>query len=942
MKFRQYFMLFITSVVLATTQLYAVSEQEIKKISEAMPAKSTVRPKQPRKLLVFNLCSGYVHSSIPYAARALEIMGEKTGAFKVVQSKDMDIFKPQNLKQFDAVCFNSTTQLKFEDPELRKSLMDFVKGGKGIVGIHGATDNFYEWPEAAAMMGGTFVSHPWTSSGTWAVKIDEPDNVVCASFAGKGFKVNDEIYLVKQIDLRKNSRVLVSLDFSDKSTHDADPTATDVPISWIRGFGKGRVFYCSLGHNHHIFWTTPILQHYLDGIQFALGDIEADTMPSGLDIKILDELLNKAGGYQDGQSREVLADITDFIRNAQGRDEILKNIEKRLLVFLESDASVAAKHFICRELSIIGTKESVGTLGPMLSDEAMSDMARYAMERIGGSAVDKTLRGALAKTEGKLKAGIINSLGQRRDKKSVKVLGELIYDSVPEIASAAIVSLGNIGDSKAQKILSKAVAERKLSNKLQTEAINSYLKCAEELMSQGNKSKAAKIYKQLYDTANPSPIRIAALRGLVTTDKKPEKIIKKVLTGDDAQMQSAVIAAAGELPGRKITQALAENLAKVSVTTQAQLLGILAERGDKTALKTVIKATENNNEIVRVSALEALGALGGSKEVSLLAETAAKTTGLEQKTAGKSLYSLKGNNIDSTIIALIQTSDPGTKVELIKSTSRRTITGAADILIKTAQNSDGKVKLESLKALKIIGRENDLPALVNLLIETQNKANRNEAEKMVIAVSRKINDQNRRAHAVLNVMPSVTEATNRISLVKVLGKIASDEGLAVLRSALNEENESIQKAAISALADWPNDKPMIDLLKVAQSAKNKTHQTLAFRGFVRQIGLTGNRPVDETLKLYTKAMDLAKDIIEKKTVLSGLGKINDIKALDLLVPYLTNEQLQAEAQSSTVQIAKSIYSEHPEKIKPILERVLKNTKNERLQKETQKIINQIK
>ena len=110
----------------------------------------------------------------------------------------------------------------------------------------------------------------------------------------------------------------------------------------------------------------------------------------------------------------------------------------------------------------------------------------------------------------------------------------------------------------------------------------------------------------------------------------------------------------------------------------------------------------------------------------------------------------------------------------------------------------------------------------------------------------------------------------------------------------------------------------------------------------RLIQLCGGLNEREMSDQVLDTMDLEKDIIEKKTVLSGLGKINDIKALDLLVPYLTNEQLQAEAQSSTVQIAKSIYSEHPEKIKPILERVLKNTKNERLQKETQKIINQIK
>ena len=138
-----------------------VSADKIAKMQAAAPDKPVVEPKQPRKLLVFNLCKGYKHESIPCGAKALEIMGKKTGAFTTVNSMDMSVFTPENLKQFDAVCFNNTSMLNFEDPALRKSLMDFVRNGGGIVGIHAAVDNFHEWPEAAEMMGGLFDGHPW-------------------------------------------------------------------------------------------------------------------------------------------------------------------------------------------------------------------------------------------------------------------------------------------------------------------------------------------------------------------------------------------------------------------------------------------------------------------------------------------------------------------------------------------------------------------------------------------------------------------------------------------------------------------------------------------------------------------------------------------------------------------------------------------------------------
>ena len=212
---------------------------------------------------------------------------------------------------------------------MRKALMDFVKSGKGIVGIHGATDNFYKWPEAAEMIGATFVSHPWTSKGTWAVKVDKPRSPIVKSFDPKGFKINDEIYKVKQINLRDNCRVLMSLDFSDAATAKVDPNAKDVPIAWVRAFGQGRVFYTSLGHNHDIFWNPEVLGHLLAGIQFAAGDLPSDTTASNFNIKTFDTMLAEIAKYQYGKSRQTLTRLNDFIRNSLCNVDQLKMLEKR-------------------------------------------------------------------------------------------------------------------------------------------------------------------------------------------------------------------------------------------------------------------------------------------------------------------------------------------------------------------------------------------------------------------------------------------------------------------------------------------------------------------------------------------------------------------------------------------------------------------------------------
>jgi HEAT repeat protein len=236
----------------------------------------------------------------------------------------------------------------------------------------------------------------------------------------------------------------------------------------------------------------------------------------------MDELLEKVKTYDWGQSRAPLSEVSALIRKAHTSPEQLKQMEKNLLeVLVGADATYAGKQFVCRELSIIGTEQSVPALGAMLADEKMSDMARYALERIPGAAVDEALRNALGKTSGKTKVGIINSLGQRRDGKAVSVLGGLVGDSDQMVAGAALGSLGQIADAQATKVL--ADAKDKVTGKLQLVALDAYLKCADKLVAEGEKDQALAIYKELYKENQPKPIRTAALRGIVSLTKKEEK-----------------------------------------------------------------------------------------------------------------------------------------------------------------------------------------------------------------------------------------------------------------------------------------------------------------------------------------------------------------------------------------------------------------------------------
>jgi hypothetical protein len=323
-----------------------ISKQVEEKILAAAPQKATVAPAKPRKILIFTQAAGFVHSSIPLAARAIQLMGQKTGAFEATITDNPADINAENLKQYDAVVQDqgtgemfipkehlavrrqigdvnnklndkkkppteaAATELKAKLEELKKqqaalpdpkaaeekskaALLDFVnKDGKGLIGVHAATDCYYNWKEYGEMIGGYFTGHPYSSI---VIKIDDPESPINAAFDKKGFANTDEMYVFgprkqgntdNQPYSRAKERVLLSIDVPATKAKDAkfDEKAgkrddADYAISWIKTSGQGRVFYCSFGHQDPI-WTNPaILRHYLDGIQWAIGDLKADATP---------------------------------------------------------------------------------------------------------------------------------------------------------------------------------------------------------------------------------------------------------------------------------------------------------------------------------------------------------------------------------------------------------------------------------------------------------------------------------------------------------------------------------------------------------------------------------------------------------------------------------------------------------------------------------------
>ena len=270
------------------------------KIAEAMPQDAYAKPEKPRRLLVFSKTNGFRHKSIATGKMLLTEMGKSTGAFEAVISDDLDHFEAGRLATFDAVCFLSTTQNVFlphpqqmknmtaeekdaamaREGRLKDNLMRFIKDGGGFVGIHAATDTCYEWPEYGRMINGYFDGHPWNANTNVSIKVEpgEEKHPLVAMFDGRNVEFPEEIYQFKDPYDSKAVHMLLRLDTekTDMTLKGIKRTDGDFGVAWARHWEKGRVFYCSIGHNDEMYWNPKIVRHYLAGIQWALGDYKVE------------------------------------------------------------------------------------------------------------------------------------------------------------------------------------------------------------------------------------------------------------------------------------------------------------------------------------------------------------------------------------------------------------------------------------------------------------------------------------------------------------------------------------------------------------------------------------------------------------------------------------------------------------------------------------------
>ena len=257
-----------------------------------MLAAVSILPAQPpsprKKLLVIGEEKGYRHEAVSHAMVTIERLGKESGLWDTVIRTDTEPltkkkleYNAKNLNDFDAVLFYTGGNLEMDDQQ-KADFLSFIRDdGKGFIGVHSATITFTKWPEYGEMIGGYFDEHPWNTFAA-PIIVEDPGFPGMSQWP-RAFTLTDEIYQIKNYS-RQDRRVLMRLDPSklDLKNPRVHRTDSDFAVAWAKTFGKGRVFYSTLGHVESN-WDKPEMQKmFTEAIKWALRLVDADVTPRPL------------------------------------------------------------------------------------------------------------------------------------------------------------------------------------------------------------------------------------------------------------------------------------------------------------------------------------------------------------------------------------------------------------------------------------------------------------------------------------------------------------------------------------------------------------------------------------------------------------------------------------------------------------------------------------
>ena len=625
--------------------------------------------------------------------------------------------------------------------------------------------------------------------------------------------------------------------------------------------------------------------------------------------------------YEFGANRAPLNVITAAIRDVGDAPEDLRGLEQRLIA-LAPEATLSGKRYIARQLAVIGTAACVPAMAQWLAQPETVNIALRVLETVPDKSAARAIREVAPKLEGTARVGAINSLARRGDIQAVPMLKDLMGAEDEAVAVAAINALGEIGGKDACAAVTQEWAMA--SGAREAALAEACLLCAERWAAAAETEQAVDLYEKLMHEEQPGHVRAAALKGLI--DTQPEQALARAMRAIDSGSPGLVRVAIGyarDLPGDEVTAKLAHMIAGAPPETAVQVIDALAARGDASAAPQLTAALDSEAKAVRQAAMAGLGKLGDADAVAKLAAVAAGHSEPVFRVARTSLATMPGEAVDTTLLEIAKDTGQAADVreEALTALGARRAFEATGAVLALAEEGDRKVRVAALRALRTLAAGNELPALLDLLAETEAKALRSGIETAIAEVASRIEPAEERDDVLLARLKAADDAETKAALLGILGTLKTDAAFTEIQGALASPEPMVRMAAIDLLGAWPSAGAVDALWAVAKNGDTPEDREAAFEACLKALR-NADMPEQKRFKVYEGAVKLADEADEKKMILSGLSQMAGLEPLRMAQGMLDDEGVAAEAGAAVIRIARFTSGAYPNEARSALQAFL--------------------
>lgn len=576
--------------------------------------------------------------------------------------------------------------------------------------------------------------------------------------------------------------------------------------------------------------------------------------------------------------------------------------ETELLTLLRSDAPAAEKALACKKLAIYGSASAVPDLAKLLPNPQLSSWGRIALEAIPGDASNEALRNAAASLEGRLLVGVINSISFRRDAKAVDLLIEKLTDADAEVAEAAAVALGNVGNPAATQALRGALAAAPAA--LRSAIGEGLVLSAERLHNAGDSVAATQIYDEVRKAKVPKQRIIEATRGAILARKQDGiPLLMETFRSTDKKMFQLALSTVREFPGGEVDKALAAELHSATPDRAALIVQAMADRPNTVSLPVVLQAAETGDKQVRLSALNALQRVGDDSCLSALLRISSDADADLASAAQQTVAVLPGERVNAEIKTRLAKASGRERLGLLKFVGERRIDAVEDV-VKSLNSSDKAVRSAALTALGETVDLQQMSVLVSQAVRPSHAEDAVVATRALKAASVRMSDREACAAQLATALRSSPTAAKTM-LLEIITDVGGTNALDTLATAAKSADPTLQDAGSRLLGKWNSVAAAPVLLDLAKTGPAEKYRVRALRGY---LGLARKfaMPDAERAKMCQNAFDTTRRISEHKLALNVLKLHPSADGLKIAMNAMKTPALKDDATTAAMTIAQKI------------------------------------